>query len=158
MTSAVSALIAGYGGSGLPEGLDKIYYGTYTPASDVQEIQFVHNLGTDNPLVATIWVKDGTNVTLTNDLVLWNVYVRTNVPQRYNGTGASALAAPYGYVASGTAVTSSGENGMASVTVPSTSSYLPVPIDENTYAFRRSASTRKFKAGVEYSVLIVKGV
>lgn len=149
LTSAVGALIAGFGQGG-GGGVSGLYAAKITPAKETSHLVIEHNLNDDIALAA-FWVEDFTvdPAAIGQNIPVFDFYVPTNLDVMVTSSStvnAFKGGATYSY-SSGTVSRPGGA---------STSAYFPGAKDSNTFAFNTSnTAASRIKAGQTLNVLIV---
>lgn len=147
LTAAVNALIAGFGQGGSSGGASGIYMAKITPASDVNRLQVVHNMGTTDILFAACFAETLGDITPTKNGTMARFYAKTDVPFRFGSTSSGD-----NYQVFSNYLAASGWVNGGGVTNASYSSY---PEDEDAFSFPMSASNMMYIAGVTYTVIIM---
>lgn len=147
MVEAIAAIETGGGGS--DGGTSGIYMAKVTPASDMENLQITHNLGTTDILVAVCWAETLGDVTPAFDGAVANVYLKSSLPFRLTNSANHENMIAY-------AKWSVSNANVATVGQPNSYAYFPEAVNENTFVFKRaSASLANWMAGVTYTVIIM---
>lgn len=148
LTDAVNALIDGFGsGGGSTGGLNGIYMAQVTLDTDSDNIRITHNLGTTDIIMATCFAQTLGDIVPSFAATLVKFFAKTDIPVRVTPT----------------------ENGVnydssfnynttykyAQGAIPTNEKYRSEIVDENTFNFKRAASSYKFIAGVTYTIIII---
>lgn len=147
LTSAVGALIAGFGqGGGGGGGTSGIYMAKVTMAENVGNINVVHNLGTKDILFALCFAEDLDGITPENsNNIVAKAWMNTNINVRYGLNGGFNSMNRYDT-----------ENSRADGGVqPNSGSYWDAVVDENTFKFHRGISGYTYIAGITYTIIIM---
>ena len=150
VSSAVASEIASIqsGGSG---GVSGIYMAKVTPASNVDEIEVTHNLGTTDILLACCWAETFGDVTPTFDGAVGNTYLRSSVPFMIKASSTDTHKNMITYAKWNTT-----GSWVATVGQPNAPAYMTTPIDGNRFKFDSAGSAAaKYFAGVTYTVIII---
>lgn len=147
LTAAVNALIAGFGQGGSSGGASGIYMAKITPASNVNRLQVVHNLGTTDILFAACFAETLGTVTPTANSTMARFFAITDIPFRY-----SASSSGENYQMTSSYLVSSGQtNGSGA----QSDDQCCIVVDENNFLFPSASSSWRFCAGVTYTVIIM---
>ena len=149
LTSAVGALIAGFGQGG-GDGASGLYAAKITPANDTDTLEIEHNLNDDIAL-AVFWADDFTidpNV-VANNIPVMCIFVQTKLDVLVTSSSTiNAFAAIATYTHSSGAVNRVGGY--------SSTAYLPGVKDSNTFRFKTAnTAASRIKAGQTLNVIIV---
>ena len=138
----MAAAIAGISGGGF-------YMAQVTPESDMARITVMHNLGTTDILLASIWAESLGDAQLTADRIVMRTWLRSNIPFRITSSTQVPNIDVYSiYSSSAGYINTSGH--------PNSTVYLSEILDKNTFQFASGTSaSARFAAGVTYTVLIV---
>lgn len=139
MAAEISGMEAGGGAGG-------IYMAKVTPASDMDSMEIMHNLGTENILLVACWAETLNEVTHAANGTLAKFWAKTDVATQRGGNGFSP-----GYAWNVT-------NNYANPQAPNTGSYETLTIiDENSIDLPRgqSGTVSAYLAGVTYTVIVV---
>ena len=149
LTSAVGALIAGFGQGG-GGGASGLYAAKITPANDTDTLEIEHNLNDDIALAA-YWVEDfAVDVdAIAQNIPVMDLYVPTNLNVMVtSSTTVNAFKAAATYVYSSGSI-----NRVAGA---STTAYWPNEKDRNTFRFKTAnTAASRIKAGQTLNVIIV---
>lgn len=142
----MAAAIAGISGGG---GAGGIYMAQVTPESDVGRITVVHNLGTTDLLLASIWAESLGDAQLTADRIMMRTWLKSDIPFRItSSTQIQNIDIYSNYSSSAGHINTSGH--------PNSTAYLSEILDENTFQFASGTfAVARFAAGVTYTVIIV---
>ena len=150
LTSAVGALIAGFGqGGGNPGGgASGIYMAKITPANDTQELNVTHNLGTTDILLAVCFAETLGDITPTFNGALAKFWAKSDIPRRVTSSwNEPCYDHHYSYITS---------NGNMSGGMPASDAYFCRVKDENNFIFDSAgAAAAKYITGVTYTVIIM---
>ena len=149
LTSAVGALIAGFGQGG-GGGASGFYAAKVTPAKDTNYLEIEHNLN-DDIAFASYWVEDFTvdPAAIGQNIPVLDLYVPTNLDVMVtSSTTRNAFKATATYVNSSGAI-----NRVAGA---ASTSYWSSAKDSNTFTFETAnTAAGKIKAGQTLNVIIV---
>lgn len=146
LTTAVGALIAGFGQGGGDSGsASGIYMAKVTPAEDVASLTVEHNLGTTDILLAACWAETLGDFVPTNASTLAKFCAKTDIPTHRGGGNF------------GTGYSWNTDNSYAGPSAPNTSGYEKLTATENSVTFPRcqSGTSTYFPAGVTYTVIVI---
>lgn len=125
-----------------------IYVGYYTPTTDTRTINVVHNLGTDDILMAAIFAETLGDKVPTYACALSVVYLKTD----YSHYGSSAFSSESSMTLCSRYRTSDGKSQIGSIT---SAAYLPT-ISEDSVIFQPAgAAASTYCAGVTYTAIII---
>ena len=149
LTTAINALVAGFGQGGSGGGESGIYMAQITPASDIDELSVIHNLGTTDILAAVCWAESFGDIAPTIDGAVANVYLKSSIPFRQSSTVNHENMIVY-------AKWSVSNANVNTIGQPSSTAYFSEPSDANTFIFDSAGSaSAKYIAGVTYTVIIM---
>lgn len=152
LTSAVGALIAGFGqggggGGSSGGGASGIYMAKITPAEySASDITITHNLGTTDILYVALWAETLGDIVPETNVTLCKFWAKTDINTRRGGNGFSN---GYAWVAS---------SNYADPNSPNTAAYETLNvIDENTIKLPRtqSGTGTGICVGVTYTVFVI---
>lgn len=145
LTTAMAALIAGFGRGDSVDGTRGIYMAQITPAEDVDSLEIIHNLGTADVMLAAVWAKTLGGIVPVNNNTLAKFWAKTDVTTQRGGNGFSP---GYGWNTT---------NSYATSQAPNTAAYETLAITENSVIFPRtgSGSGTVYLTGVTYTVIII---
>ena len=150
LTSAVGALIAGFGqgGSG-GGGASGLYAAKITPAEDVSTITVEHNLGTTDLLLAAVWAETFGDFVPSSNQSVGNLWVKTDIPTRVTSSeNRENYEAYWSYSTSTGNINSAG--------MKNASGYIRNPTEKDTFNIKAgSSSSARFYGGVTYTVIVI---
>lgn len=146
---AVTALIAGFGSGGGSSGSTSgIYMAKFTPETDRNTFDVVHNLGTSDILFAACWAETLGSVVPTFNGAVGKYWAKSDIPLRLTASSNGENLVTYN------AYNTTNKNATGGV--PTSNGYVDTIVDDNTFKFRQAGSaTAKYIAGVTYTVIII---
>lgn len=150
LTSAVGALIAGFGsGGGSGGGASGIYMAKITPASDVSGFNIQHNLNTTDILFALVWAETFGGIEPTTNQAVSNVWLKTDIPARVTSSYNRENLETSSYYNTAT-------GNINSTSMKTSNAYMGEPTDANNFYVKAGTSSgARFYGGVTYTVIIM---